>query len=109
MLPVEACEPAQTCGYTCRAAGLGGQDWTDGPLAWVREGNHQSLMFPERIPADALRRGVEQARDTRTRAVGAWLDAEADAPPLAAAGFEPVWGPWWMTAAWVGRRGPRDL
>ena len=48
MPTVKACEATQTCWYTCRAAVLGGETWTDGPLTWVREGDHQSLMFPER-------------------------------------------------------------
>lgn len=99
MPSVQTCEEAQTSWYTCRAAVLGGQTWTDGPLTWVRDGNHQSLMFPERIPADALQRGVEQARATGMRAIGAWLSHDVDTSALAAAGFERGWEPWWMTAA----------
>lgn len=99
MSSVAACEAAQTCWYTCRAEALGGETWTDGPLSWIREGKHQSLMFPTRIPADALRRGVERARATGMRSIGAWLGAEVDASALAAAGFERGWEPWWMTAA----------
>ena len=98
MPTVEACEAAQTCWYTCRAAVLGGQTWIDGPLTWVREGGYQSLMFPERVPADALRRGVERARETGMRAIGAWLGADVDASALSTAGFERGWEPWWMTA-----------
>lgn len=105
MPTVEACEAAQTCWFACRAAALGGQSWTDGPLRWIREGGEQSLMFPTRIPIDAVRRGVERARETGVRSVGAWLGAEVDASALAAAGFERGWEPWWMTApvADVGR------
>lgn len=99
MPTVEACEAAQTCWYTCRAEVLGGETWRDGPLTWVREGDGLSLMFPERIPADAVRRGVERARDTGMRIAGAWLGAEVDASALAGAGFERGWEPWWMTAA----------
>jgi GNAT superfamily N-acetyltransferase len=107
MPTVEACETAQTCWYTCRAEVLGGETWRDGPLTWVREGDGLSLMFPERIPADAVRRGVELARDTGMRAVGAWLGAEVDASALADAGFERGWEPWWMTAE-VGDVGAAD-
>ena len=99
MPTVEACEAAQTCWYTRRAEVLGGETWRDGPLAWVRDGDGMSLMFPERIPADAVLRGVERARDTGMRIVGAWLGTEVDTSALAAAGFERGWEPWWMTAA----------
>lgn len=99
MPTIEACEATQTCWYTCRAEALGGETWRDGPLAWVREGDAQSLMFPERLPADAVRRGVERARDTKMRVVGAWLGTDVDASALAGAGFERGWEPWWMTAA----------
>ncbi|WP_194904476.1 GNAT family N-acetyltransferase [Catenulispora rubra] len=99
MPTVEDCEAAQTCWFTCRAEVLGGQTWTDGPLTWVRERDEQNLMFPERLPADAVLRGVERARETGVRIIGAWLGAEVDASALAAAGFERGWEPWWMTAA----------
>ncbi|MEY9932923.1 GNAT superfamily N-acetyltransferase [Catenulispora sp. GP43] len=99
MPTVEACEAAQTCWFTCRAAALGGQTWSDGPLLWVREGDEQNLMFPQRIPADAVVRGVERARETGVRIIGAWLGTEVDTSALAAAGFERGWEPWWMTAA----------
>lgn len=99
MPTVADCEAAQTCWFTCRAAELGGQTWTDGPLTWVEEGGGLSLMFPEHIPAGALRRGVERARQTGMRSIGAWLGADVDASPLAGAGFERGWEPWWMTAA----------
>jgi GNAT superfamily N-acetyltransferase len=99
MPTVAACEAAQTCWFTCRAAVLDGETWSDGPLTWVREGDALNLMFPERIPADAVRRGAELARDTGMRIVGAWLGTEVDASALAAAGFERGWAPWWMTAA----------
>ena len=99
MPTIEACEAAQTCWFTCRAEVLGGETWRDGPLTWVREGDGMSLMFPERIPADAVRRGVNRARDTGMRIVGAWLGTEVDASALAGAGFERGWEPWWMTAA----------
>lgn len=99
MPTIEACEAAQTCWYTCRAEVLGGETWRDGPLTWMRGGDGMSLMFPERIPADAVWRGVERARDTGMRIVGAWLGTEVDASALARAGFERGWEPWWMTAA----------
>ncbi|ACU75678.1 GCN5-related N-acetyltransferase [Catenulispora acidiphila DSM 44928] len=98
MPSVETCEAVQTCWFTCRAAVLGGRSWTDGPLLWTREGDAQNLMFPERIPADAVKRAVEQARETGVRIIGAWLGAETDTSALAAAGFERGWEPWWMTA-----------
>jgi GNAT superfamily N-acetyltransferase len=112
MPTVKACEAAQTCWYTCRAAVLGGETWTDGPLTWVREGDHQSLMFPETLPAEAVRRGVERARDTGMRMIGVWLGAEIDASAsvsaLAAAGFERGWEPWWMTAPVSGFKAAQD-
>ncbi|GAA1987872.1 GNAT family N-acetyltransferase [Catenulispora subtropica] len=94
---VADCEAAQTCWYRCRAALLG-EEWGDGPLAWMREDDHLHLMFPTRIPPDALRRGLERARDSGVRSVGAWLGLETDASALMAAGFERGWAPWWMTA-----------
>jgi GNAT superfamily N-acetyltransferase len=97
MVTIADCEAAQTCWYRCRAALLG-EEWSDGPLLWVREGDHLSLMFPAEIPAAALRRGVERARESGMRAVGVWLGLETDASALAAAGFERGWAPWWMTA-----------
>ena len=98
MPTVEACEAAQTCWFTCRAAVLGGQTWSDGPLLWAREGDEQNLMFPQRIPADAVARGVERARETGVRTIGAWLGTDVDTSALAAAGFERGWEPLWMTA-----------
>ncbi|NUR24385.1 MAG: GNAT family N-acetyltransferase [Catenulispora sp.] len=97
MVTVADCEAAQTCWYRCRAELLG-EEWSDGPLLWVREEDHLSLMFPAEIPASALRRGVERARECGVRVVGAWLGLETDASALAAAGFERGWAPWWMTA-----------
>lgn len=97
MVTIAHCETAQTCWYRCRATLLG-ETWDDGPLTWMREGDEQSLMFPMRIPADALRRGLERARDSGARMVGAWLGSDVDASALAAAGFERGWEPWWMTA-----------
>ncbi|MFL6111225.1 MAG: GNAT family N-acetyltransferase [Catenulispora sp.] len=97
MVTIAHCEAAQTCWYRCRAA-LFGQTWSDGPLTWMREDDAQNLMFPPRIPADALRRGLERARDSGVQMVGAWLGSDIDASALAAAGFERGWTPWWMTA-----------
>jgi GNAT superfamily N-acetyltransferase len=97
MVTVEDREAAQTCWYQCRAALLG-EVWSDGPLTWTREDDHLHLMFPARVPADALRRGLERARGSGVRMVGAWLGLETDASALAAAGFERGWAPWWMTA-----------
>ena len=99
MPTIETCEAAQTCCFTCRAAVLGCETWRDGPLTWVREGDELNLLFPDRIPADAVRRGVERARDANMRIIGAWLGTEVDASALAASGFERGWAPWWMTAA----------
>ncbi|MBS2540046.1 GNAT family N-acetyltransferase [Catenulispora sp. NF23] len=98
MSTVEACEAAQTCWFSCRAAALGGQTWTDGPLHWIREGAEQNLMFPTRIPADAVHSAVKEARETGVQIIGAWLGTEVDASALAAAGFERGWAPSWMAA-----------
>lgn len=43
-------------------------------------------------------RGVARAYDLGRRIVGAWLNVEVDPAPLAEAGFERGWSPWWMTA-----------
>src|SRR5256885_17257190 len=96
MVTIAHCEAAQTCWYRCRAT-LFGETWSDGPLTWMREDDAQNLMFPTRIPGDALRRGLERARDSGVRMVGAWLGSDVDASALAAAGFERGWAPWWMT------------
>ena len=108
MPTVEACEAAQTSWFTSRATVLGGQTWTDGPLLWTREGDEQNLMFPDRIPADAVRRGVDRAREAGVRIIGAWLGTEIDTSALAAAGFERGWSPWWMTAAVADVGAPDD-
>jgi hypothetical protein len=55
-------------------------------------------MFPEEMATPAVRRGVERARDRGLGIVGAWLSLDTDATPLAEAGFERGWSPWWMTA-----------
>lgn len=72
--------------------------WTDGPLTWTDGPDGQNLMFPETMSTAAVRRGVDRAREHGHEIVGAWLSRDADPKPLADAGFERGWSPWWMTA-----------
>ncbi|MEU2775458.1 GNAT family N-acetyltransferase [Streptomyces sp. NPDC007162] len=97
-ITVRDCEHVQTSWYRTRAEVLGGRVWQDGPLTWTtdREGMH--LMFPRTLPQAAVARGVALARDLDV-GIGVWLGLDVDAAPLAAAGFERGWSPWWMTAA----------
>jgi GNAT superfamily N-acetyltransferase len=88
----------QTNWFRTRARHLGGEAWSDGPLNWTDGPDGLNLMFPPRMTTAAVRRGTERARDLRRPIVGAWLGRDVDPTPLAEAGFEPGWSPWWMTA-----------
>ena len=95
---VSDCERVQTSWFQLRSEVLGVPSWEDTGLTWA----NGDLMFPQVIDPAALSRGLERARATGTRIVGAWLGRDVDASPLADAGFERGWSPWWMT-------GPADL
>lgn len=111
VVSIADCQRVQTSWYRKRAEVLGGEVWTDGPLTWTDGPDGQNLMFPEEMATPAVRRGVERARDRGLRVVGAWLSLDTDATPLAEAGFERGWSPWWMTADLAevtGRPDPRS-
>lgn len=95
---VADCERVQTSWFQLHSEVLGGDAWEDAGLVWA----NGDLMFPRVIDAAALARGVERARATGTTIVGAWLGLDVDPGPLAAAGFERGWSPWWMA-------GPAEL
>jgi GNAT superfamily N-acetyltransferase len=95
---VRDCERAQTSWFVTAARLLGGEAWTEGGLTWARSQGHADLLFPTEIDADALTDGLQRARRPG-EIVGAWLSLDIDPAPLAAAGFERGWSPWWMTAA----------
>lgn len=98
MVTVSDCQRVQTNWFRYRAETLGGEVWTDAGLTWICGPDGQNLMFPTRISTAAALRGVERARDRGLPRVGAWLDLNVDPTPLAEAGFERGWSPWWMTA-----------
>ncbi len=95
---VSDCEQAQTSWYTTSARLLGGEVWKEGGLVWARAPGQADLLFPKEIDPDALAQGLARIRRPG-QIVGAWLSLEVDAAPLAAAGFERGWSPWWMTAS----------
>ncbi|WP_421735826.1 GNAT family N-acetyltransferase [Cellulomonas sp.] len=95
---VADCERVQRSWFQLRSRVLGGDAWEDDGLVWA----NGDLMFPQVIDPAALARGVERARAQGARTVGAWLSPDVDPRPLAAAGFERGWEPWWMA-------GPIDL
>ncbi|WP_200941481.1 GNAT family N-acetyltransferase [Cellulomonas sp. Leaf395] len=95
---VADCERVQTSWFQHRSEVLGVDAWEDTGLVWA----NGDLMFPQLIDPAALARGVERARAGGSTVVGAWLGLDVDPAPLAAAGFEKGWSPWWMT-------GPIDL
>lgn len=98
MVTVADCQRVQTNWYRYRAETLGGEVWTDASLTWIDGPDGQNLMFPTQLDAGALLRGVERARNRGLPIVGAWLDPGVDQAPLAEAGFERGWSPWWMVA-----------
>lgn len=89
---VADCERVQTSWFQLRARAQGSDAWEDSGLVWA----NGDLMFPQVIDPAALARGVERARAEHLPIVGAWLGLDVDAGPLAAAGFERGWSPWWM-------------
>jgi len=108
VVTVADCERVQTNWYLTRAAALGGEVWSDGPLTWIGGSDGQSLMFPTELTTDAVLRGVARARDRGLGSIGAWLNLSVDATPLAEAGFERGWSPWWMTADLAAIMSARD-
>src|SRR5262249_40842184 len=54
--------------------------------------------FPAVIDPAVVRRGVAYAVERGRTPVGVWLGLDTDPAPLADAGFERGWAPWWMTA-----------
>jgi GNAT superfamily N-acetyltransferase len=96
-ITVRDCEHAQTSWYLTGARLLGGEAWSEGGLTWARGSGHADLLFPREIDRDGLARGLARARRPG-QIVGAWLSLEIDAAPLADAGFERGWAPWWMSA-----------
>jgi GNAT superfamily N-acetyltransferase len=98
VVTVADCQRVQTSWFRYRAETLGGEVWSEGPLTWIYGPDGQNLMFPSRISTAAALRGVERARARGLPRVGAWLDLSVDSTPLAEAGFERAWSPWWMTA-----------
>jgi GNAT superfamily N-acetyltransferase len=94
---VADCERVQTAWFEARATTLGGRVIEDEGLRWIVGPDGVSLMFPAELSVDGLRRGVERAR-VAGHGIGVWLGLEVDAGPLADAGFECGWAPWWMTA-----------
>ncbi|MBO3101015.1 GNAT family N-acetyltransferase [Cellulomonas fengjieae] len=100
---VADCERVQLSWFQLRADVLGGESWEDGGLRWV-DGN---LLFPQVIDPRALARGIERSRALGSTVLGAWLGLDVDASPLAAAGFEKGWSPWWMAGP-VPRDVPAD-
>jgi GNAT superfamily N-acetyltransferase len=98
VVTVADCEQVQASWFRRRAEVLGGEVWTDESLTWTDGPDGLNLMFPGKMTAAAVRRGVDRAVDRRLDIVGAWLSLDTDAAPLAEAGFERGWSPWWMTA-----------
>lgn len=94
---VEDCERVQTAWLVAQARILGGESWQDGGLTWALTPDSAYLLFPPAIRPDALARGLERILPARV-IVGAWLSIDVDATPLADAGFDRGWSPWWMTA-----------
>ncbi|AKU18630.1 GCN5 family acetyltransferase [Luteipulveratus mongoliensis] len=98
MVTVADCERVQSSWFRARAATLGGEVWTDDEVLWTDGPDGMNLMFPRALTAAGVRRGVDRARDLGRDIVGVWLSLEVDPAPLAEAGFERGWSPWWMTA-----------
>lgn len=92
MTTVADCERVQTSWFQLHAQALGTDAWEDGGLTWA----NGDLLFPQVIDPTALARGLERARSRNPSIIGAWLGLDVDPAPLAAAGFEKGWSPWWM-------------
>jgi GNAT superfamily N-acetyltransferase len=108
MVTVADCERVQSDWFRARAGLLGGEVWTDGPLTWTDGPDGQNLMFPRSMTVARVLRGADRARARGRPIVGAWLSLATDPAPLAAAGFEKGWSPWWMTADADDVAGPPD-
>ncbi|HEY2790751.1 MAG TPA: GNAT family N-acetyltransferase [Micromonosporaceae bacterium] len=93
MATVSDCERVQANWYRAN-----GTFWTDDDLLWTDGLDSMNLMFPATISPAAVKRGVDRARDLGRSSIGAWLGFDVDPTPLAEAGFERGWSPWWMTA-----------
>ncbi|MEV4313563.1 GNAT family N-acetyltransferase [Actinocrispum sp. NPDC049592] len=98
MVGVAECERVQANWFVARARACGGSVWTDGGMLWTDGPDGVNVLFPSRLDLQALHRGVQRAQDLGRSPVGAWLGLAVDPGPLAAAGFERGWSPWWMTA-----------
>ena len=101
LVTVGDCQRVQINWYAALAAEESGREWANHGLHWIWRPtvNELVLMFPETIRADALRRGIGQGRLLGAKSIGAWLSDGTDALPLAEAGFQRGWEPWWMTAS----------
>ena len=106
IVTVADCERVQASWFRTRTEVLGGSMWDDGPLTWMSGTDGIHLMFPSELPQGPLARGVERARALDV-GIGVWLNSAVDASPLAHAGFERGWSPWWMTAP-IADIGPAD-
>ena len=102
------CERVQRRWFELRALTHGGEAWMDGAMAWTDGPDGLNLMFPPAISRDGVERGLGRARRRGLGIVGAWLGLEVDATPLADAGFEEGWSPWWMTADLAALGAPTD-
>ena len=97
---VADCERLQTHWFVAGARHNGGEAWQEGALDWTWHpySHHAMLLFPREIRGEALERGLRRIDDLGAHTVGAWLRPEVDPAPLADAGFERGWSPWWMAA-----------
>jgi GNAT superfamily N-acetyltransferase len=109
-ITVADCQRVQTAWFVDLAAVAGGETWSDDGLTWIWQpwSSHVMLMFPERIGAAAVERGVQAIAARGARSAGAWLSTDVDPAPLVAAGFERGWAPWWMTARLADVPSPED-
>lgn len=86
-------------------AGLpGGTTWTDGPIHWAYDGPFGTLhaLFPDTVPVDAARRGLDRAASMNAAHVAIWSATDVERPELARLGFEVGWQPWWMGRSTAG-------
>lgn len=88
------CERVQANWFRVRAE----RSWLDGANLWTDGPDGLNLMFPATVDPAGLRRAVDYAVAHRRTPVGAWLSLDTDPAPLADAGFERGWAPWWMAA-----------
>lgn len=83
------------------AALPGGTTWSDGPLHWAYDAPYGTLhaLFPDEVPLDAARRGLERARSMNAAHVAIWSATDVERLELGEIGFEVGWQPWWMGRA----------